>query len=747
MPRPCLAEIDHWGYYNGKPYLIPHLKVSIYGTNIIIDDDEQRVANEELCKIGMLRKVLYPTGGESLFYYGLHYWNYMVYRGYSTQEEVCDNFPGQPFPRKVGGARINKIEDIDMNGNAVNVREFIYNKGILLGYPNYLKEILPIRPDAIFAHFYTCIMGRNTYPNEKYIQYAEVTEKNSNSGSTTFRFTSYLDIDNRDQFNITPSTYCKILIDSYKEWPPLLGFRGDSRSYRRGLLTEKIQYDNNSNIVSGDEIQYAIQHTSEPKYIRTLYMENFLTNKYKIENYAYLPVKIKHYDICNGTSVIATRQMEYNDKYLIKKETEIEKLMTTEYKYPCDLMEIAPYSEMVTKNILNPVLERRVSKSGVMLREETNDYLAKSYNDNVLYLPSAVYSRNRNESQKTLDTRFDVYDSYGNVIAATGKDNVDKVYIWGYKGKYPVAEIGNATYSQVKSALNNVGPESMSLLDPPDISTLDRLRDNNNLKDSYITTYTYKPLVGMLAKTTSDKNTIYYGYDRFNRLNSNRDNSNRLISSNVYNLLYTIPINVKINANGAYSFGNTVSFLADVEGGTGDFLYDWSVRNTRDQNVVAQLLNTSSRSFDVKLTQEGTMSLTCRVKDNKSEQIVEENILFTVSAPPQIIFTNITTSDNPPYTKIMTAELNCEETVNLKFSIGISASSGSANYRIGPSSYQISSGGGSQSVNVTLPKGKNTVELRLYKPSSGSSSAWIVIDAVNSGNSTIGIDRTLRLNM
>jgi hypothetical protein len=478
-----------------------------------------------------------------------------------------------------------------------------------------------------------------------------------------------------------------------------------------------------------------------------LYKENFLTNKYKIENYAYLPVKVEHYDIRNGMSTITTKQVEYNDKYLIKKETEIENSLTTEYKYPYDLREITPYNEMVNKNILSPVLEKRVSKSGVMLRQETTNYSAKNYDGNVLYLPSAIYSQNGSGTERILNARFDVYDNYGNVIAVTGKDNVSKVYVWGYKGKYPVVEIKNATYTQVKSALSNITPESLSQIDTPDISTLDRLRDNNDLKDSYITTYTYKPLVGILTNTTPDKNTIYYGYDNFNRLISSQDYSNHLLTSIIYNLVYTIPMTIKLNINETYSFGSTANFLVDVEGGSGEFLYDWYVKNATSQSVIAQQLNSSSRSFNAILTQEGTMNLTCRVKDNRTGQIVEKTILFTVLAPPlQIAFTNIVTSDNPPYTKIMTAEINCDEITSLKFLIGISASSGSANYRIGTSSYQISSSG-SQSVNVTLPKGKNTVELRLYKPSSGSSSAWIVIDAVNSGNNTIGIDRTLRINM
>ncbi len=219
IPRPKLCEIDHWGYYNGKPYLIPEMKITMDGMNIIIDSDKQRVANEELSKVGMLRRVLYPTGGGSIFHYGLHYWDYQVRRGYDLLEEVSNIYPGQPFPHEVGGARINKIEDIDDNGNVVNTREFKYSKGILLYYPQYLKQIHSGLNGTNYVNtiYYTNAVGANVFPTEKYIQYAEVTEENSNNGSIVYRFTSYLDPENRDQFNISSSTYAKVLFSSY-EW-------------------------------------------------------------------------------------------------------------------------------------------------------------------------------------------------------------------------------------------------------------------------------------------------------------------------------------------------------------------------------------------------------------------------------------------------------------------------------------------------------------------------------------------------
>lgn len=928
IPRPYLQGIDHWGYYNGKPYLIPEMKITMDGMNIIIDSDKQRAANEELSKVGMLRRVLYPTGGGSIFYYGLHLWDYQVRRGYSTLEEVSNSFPGQPFSHEVGGSRINKIEDFDDNGNIVNVREFTYNKGVLLYYPNYLRKITTgiNGSNYVNADFYTNAMGSNVFPSEKCIQYAEVIEKNSNNGSIVYRFTSYLDPENRDQFNITPTSYQKVLIDSYATWPPILDFKGDDRSYRRGLPIEKAYYDNESKVVYKEETKYAIQSSSEQNYIMALNRGNFLTSKYRIENYAYLPVETKHYDYRNGIPVISTLQTEYNEKYLVKKETDVENVLVTEYKYPHDLRTTSPYGDMVNLNMLTPVLEKKVSKAGAMLYEHTIKYSGNNFNGNILYLPSATYSKNRGEAAGTLHTIFNNYDAYGNPVAVTGKDNISNVYLWGYRGVYPVAEIRNATYAQVRSALNNTLPESLSSTEIPNIALIESLRDHSSLKDAHITTYTNKPFVGMLTVTAPDKIITYFEYDNYNRLSAIKNHSQEKLSSYLYNLTPTIPIDIKMNVNATYSLrypvnfvveagggsgqfkyswyikdnsGNVLSSLLDatstsfsykfsnpvkahitciitdiqtgkyreftkpfeviippvsnisltyndlyvmhttntynvyIDGGSGEFTYDWYIKNTSNQSIVAQQLNSSSDTFSATLTQKGTMNLICKVKDLKSGLSIEKTVSFTVKpmvltlytgysfniseksnmsvditggsgsyqynwkmtevatnimlsqsadarfvttytklgdmkisctvkdivrgdteeisktikvVPLPIQFTNIITSNNSSSTKVITADIDCYEATNLRFTIGFGGSSGSASYKIGSSSYSKSSNG-SETVNIALPKGKSTVELRLNKSSMGSVSAWITIDAVNSGNNTIGIDRVLNMNM
>jgi YD repeat-containing protein len=52
--------------------------------------------------------------------------------------------------------------------------------------------------------------------------------------------------------------------------------------------------------------------------------------------------------------------------------------------------------------------------------------------------------------------------------------------------------------------------------------------------NAYITTYTYKPLIGISSETDPNGKTIYYEYDPFNRLKLIRDQDGKIVKTSDY---------------------------------------------------------------------------------------------------------------------------------------------------------------------------------------------------------------------
>lgn len=61
------------------------------------------------------------------------------------------------------------------------------------------------------------------------------------------------------------------------------------------------------------------------------------------------------------------------------------------------------------------------------------------------------------------------------------------------------------------------------------------LRNDASLNDASITTYTYKPLVGITSETSPNGVTTYYEYDGFGRLAAIRNDDGNLLKKFTYN--------------------------------------------------------------------------------------------------------------------------------------------------------------------------------------------------------------------
>lgn len=257
-------------------------------------------------------------------------------------------------------------------------------------------------------------------------------------------------------------------------------------------------------------------------------------------------VTINHY---NDKEVKIKSEYDYNpSNYLRNKETTVlsnGKIAKKQITYPCDIEDNGIYRGMSDINMIEYPIETREYVDGKLVAGELNTFNAF---DNI-YLPNEKYlvetntpitsfnAFNGNKDSHyslTPQIKFNNYRSNGRINEIINKDGTFVTYLWGYKNEYPIAEIKNATYSAVETQLGGAtNVKNLAESTNPNMSTIDALR--TALPNALVTTYTYKPLVGMTSMTDPRGVTTYYNYDTFNRLQWTKDANGKLIQSFDYN--------------------------------------------------------------------------------------------------------------------------------------------------------------------------------------------------------------------
>jgi YD repeat-containing protein len=115
-----------------------------------------------------------------------------------------------------------------------------------------------------------------------------------------------------------------------------------------------------------------------------------------------------------------------------------------------------------------------------------------------------------------------LYDSRDNLKQYHKYTDPTVTIIWGYNYQYPIAEIKNAAFADVEPAVKTVfsvaSVEALSALAVPNETKLKDGSLQKALPNALVTTYTYKPLVGILTVTAPNCTVTYYDYDSWGRL-------------------------------------------------------------------------------------------------------------------------------------------------------------------------------------------------------------------------------------
>jgi hypothetical protein len=348
-----------------------------------------------------------------------------------------------------------------------------------------------------------------------------------------------------------------------------LPFRpAETANYKTGLLTESraYKYENNAfSLVQQTATQYSFSEVG----VLGLRV-NFQGGSYspgtmfKFEEGPYTtnlgfaqPVTTTNTMWYDGSPVVTTQTNTYDtDLQNLKAQTQTAsnnngEQRVTEFYYPQDFSATSLITEMTTRNVLGVPLET-ITK---FRRNGTDQIIGGSYQGYSLLggnlrltdvrklrvpLTADAFSY---ASSGTVDSRYDTeieysqFDGRGNYRQFIRRGGQPTTVLWGYRSQYPIAEIANASFDNVSTALDLQGLTPGSVGNSDDAATLrDRINTlRGSLSGALAKSATYRPLIGIDSQTSSDGRTTYYSYDSFLRLQTVSDNSQNIVKTHTYN--------------------------------------------------------------------------------------------------------------------------------------------------------------------------------------------------------------------
>jgi YD repeat-containing protein len=450
----------------------------------------------------------------------------------------------------VGGVRVSKIILNDNIGNTIT-KTYDYNSfsnpsessGILGGVPTHITNKYNLRKGEYFGSYFTASSATPLSNDGQTVKYQNVTEYyNSDKSSFKTEYDFFVDYNLFD-----------LLIGRQDGTPAQLN------NWRNNTLRNKKTFlklpSSNYQILSED----FYSHIPFGRTDRMCGLKSELIVPYYFGSEWFLPNSSTsiNYSYPNGVqqALTTSTQSFYNNQHQLSQTSTInskgETIENFMY-YPHDYDNAAGNNIDIlkSKNLINLPIKQLVVKNGKLISGSITTYNANgqptdiySYQNNSLVAP-ATHNTNSLLQPNYILQQHATYDAKANLVEQQKTNNISEVYLYGYNHQYPIAKIVGSNYAIVSSYVDQ------AILDKADgtiardldlVTELNKLRAALQASNAFITTYTYKPLVGIATETDTNNKTTFYEYDDFGRLKCARDQNKNIIK--VYDYQYQAPIN------------------------------------------------------------------------------------------------------------------------------------------------------------------------------------------------------------
>ena len=323
-------------------------------------------------------------------------------------------------------------------------------------------------------------------------------------------------------------TYCSPI--DYEQY----GTLAQTNDPRVGKLKKQKVYDKNGNAVQETDYAYSFEEAGTPNPGNTI-----------IEAFGWIginQIKIKNYF---GTEYIETvNNFTYNLSKQVDTKTQNSSnrdVLKTIYNYNTNNSSYSKNRKELeaTENYRNGEL---ISQSKTNYSNSWADPLTGA--TNLSYLPSMIEAGKGSNTPET-KVKFNKYDKYGHVLESEQENGLKTIYVWGYIDNQIIAKIENIGYDNLSSSVRALITAAKLASDTQGEHTivesnlllkLSELRNAPEFSQTFITTYTHRPLIGVSTITDPRGRTIKYEYDVSNRLKSVKDNEGKILSETEYHL-------------------------------------------------------------------------------------------------------------------------------------------------------------------------------------------------------------------